>query len=394
MRVLCSTTAGDGHFGPLKVLALACRAAGHDVLVAAPESYAGAVARTGLAHAPFADAPQEPMGAVFARVPSLGHEEANAVVMAEVFGRLDAQAAFPGLASVVEEWRPDVVLRDPAELGSLAAAEAAGVPHAEVAIGVAALMDWARTHLVDPLGELDRIAGLPAGRSYRACAGAPVFSMVPECMEATPPSAPVAGGTGRVTRFRSGTAPSRGHLPPPWGDPDAPLVYVTFGTVAAGLGHLSGLFAGALSALADLPVRVLLTTGHAADAVLDDVPANARVERFWPQEQVMPLAAAVVGHGGFGTTLSAFTAGVPQVVLPLFTTDQRLNGDVVSALGAGVCVPGGPGGVGGLGAAVAALLADPGARARAGHVAARIAELPTAAEVVEEVCRLADGGPG
>jgi UDP:flavonoid glycosyltransferase YjiC (YdhE family) len=144
--------------------------------------------------------------------------------------------------------------------------------------------------------------------------------------------------------------------------------------------------------LSDLPVRVLLTTGYAGDVVLEDVPANAHVERFWPQEEVMPLAAAVVGHGGFGTTMSALAAGVPQVVLPLFTTDQQLNAEAVAALGAGTCVAGGPAAVAHLGRAVAALLAEPGYRRSAADVAAEVRSLPSAAEVVDEVARLAAGG--
>lgn len=130
MRVLCSTTAGDGHFGPLKVLAQACRAAGHEVRVAAPASFAAAVQRAGLDHAPFADAPAAAMGEVFESLPRMSRVDANRTVMADVFGRLDAQAAFPDVLAVVDAWRADVVLREPAELGSLAAAEAAGVPHA------------------------------------------------------------------------------------------------------------------------------------------------------------------------------------------------------------------------------------------------------------------------
>lgn len=55
MRVLCSTTAGEGHFGPLRVLAHACWVAGHEVRVAAPASFAGTVQRAGLDHVPFAE---------------------------------------------------------------------------------------------------------------------------------------------------------------------------------------------------------------------------------------------------------------------------------------------------------------------------------------------------
>ncbi len=47
-------------------------------------------------------------------------------------------------------------------------------------------------------------------------------------------------------------------------------------------------------------------------------------------------ASAMVGHGGFGTTMGALAAGVPQVVVPLFSFDQVVNGDHVAAVGAGL----------------------------------------------------------
>ncbi len=52
MHVLFATTAHDGHFGPLLPFARACAAAGHEVRVAAPESYGEALARAGLRHEP------------------------------------------------------------------------------------------------------------------------------------------------------------------------------------------------------------------------------------------------------------------------------------------------------------------------------------------------------
>jgi len=39
----------------------------------------------------------------------------------------------------------------------------------------------------------------------------------------------------------------------------------------------------------------------------------------------MPLASALVGHGGFGTTMIGLAAGVPQVATPVFSADQFLN---------------------------------------------------------------------
>ena len=49
-------------------------------------------------------------------------------------------------------------------------------------------------------------------------------------------------------------------------------------------------------------------------------------------------AAAMVGHGGAGTTLSAMSAGCPLVTVPLFG-DQPANGARIAIAGAGVVAP-------------------------------------------------------
>jgi UDP:flavonoid glycosyltransferase YjiC (YdhE family) len=395
MRVLCSTTAGDGHFGPLARVARACVGAGHDVLVAAPASFAGAVGRAGFAHAPFADVPPELIGPLMATLPSLSFDEANETVVREVFGRLDARYALPGVRAAVEEWRPDVILREPMEFGSLAAALSLGVPHVEVSIGLDETMRWAHEHLVAPLAELDALAGLPEGRLQGAMRSAPAITVVPAALDVAAPTPGPPGPSRPVTRYRAHAGRGTGRLPAAWGEPTDPLVYVSFGTVAAGLGHLSGLFEAALAALADQPVRVLMTTGHAGGVLVSPPwPANAHVEKYWPQDDVMPLAAAVVGHGGFGTTMSALAAGVPQVLMPLFTTDQRLNADRVAAVGAGVRVADVPSGVSQLSDAVTHVLADDRFRERAREMAAEIAALPEAAALVPEIERIAGARTG
>lgn len=49
----------------------------------------------------------------------------------------------------------------------------------------------------------------------------------------------------------------------------------------------------------------------------------------------MPRAAAMVGHGGSGGTLSALAAGVPLALLPQFV-DGPANAIRVAELGAGI----------------------------------------------------------
>ena len=72
-----------------------------------------------------------------------------------------------------------------------------------------------------------------------------------------------------------------------------------------------------VDALAELPARLLLTLGEPGDpAALGPLPANVHAARFRRQHDVMPHAVAVIGHGGFGTTLTGLAHGVPQVALP------------------------------------------------------------------------------
>ncbi|MEO7423214.1 MAG: hypothetical protein ABIU87_12595, partial [Ornithinibacter sp.] len=71
MRVLASTTAGAGHMGPLVLFARACVDAGHEVIMAAPASFADSVAAAGFDHCPFPDVPPEVLGSVFGRLSTL-----------------------------------------------------------------------------------------------------------------------------------------------------------------------------------------------------------------------------------------------------------------------------------------------------------------------------------
>lgn len=113
---------------------------------------------------------------------------------------------------------------------------------------------------------------------------------------------------------------------------------MTFGSVAGSLPDAVPVFGMAIEALAGLPVSCLLTVGRDVDLdALAPAPPNVRLERWVPQEEVLAHAAAVVCHGGAGTTLGALAAGRPLVVVPLFA-DQPFNAARVAATGAGLAV--------------------------------------------------------
>jgi UDP:flavonoid glycosyltransferase YjiC (YdhE family) len=352
MRILFASTRSAGHFNPLVPFAHACLRAGHEVLVSAPDACRVHVARAGLEFAEHGDCTRADVEAVRERARGLSLEEQNRVTLTELFAGVHARAALPGLIANVRAWRPDVIVRETAEFASLVAAEAFELPcvHASIFLAAGDAPDW---------GELDVALHKLGRRSTDCCWREPYLTLAPASLDPAP----------HARRFRVPPAPVR-PLPDWWGGSDAPLIYVSFGSVAAGIGFYPRLYRDALDALAGLDARVLVTVGNDADpAELGALPANAHVERWIPQSAVMPHAAAMVGHGGSGSTLVALAAGVPLALVPLFA-DQPYNAARVAQLGAGLVFDQD---LGGLANGIYALLADPRA---AGAIAAEIAGLP------------------
>jgi UDP:flavonoid glycosyltransferase YjiC (YdhE family) len=108
-----------------------------------------------------------------------------------------------------------------------------------------------------------------------------------------------------------------------------------------------------------------------------------------PQETLLPHAAAVLGHGGFGTTMGALSAGVPQAIAPLFSFDQVVNGNHVAASGAGVTAEIGPGVVQRAAERIPLLLEIPTYAESASRVAAAMRDLPPPSEAVAVLADLA-----
>jgi UDP:flavonoid glycosyltransferase YjiC (YdhE family) len=73
----------------------------------------------------------------------------------------------------------------------------------------------------------------------------------------------------------------------------------------------------ALGALADKPVRVVVTLG--ADHKLEeisDIPANAHVEQTVPHSAVLQRGQLLVSHAGHGSVMKALWHGRPVVLMP------------------------------------------------------------------------------
>jgi UDP:flavonoid glycosyltransferase YjiC (YdhE family) len=379
MRVLVTTTGGAGHLGPLIPFAEAIRAGGGELLIATRESMAAPARAAGFDVWPFADAPAEERGPLLEEATKLPFDDGNILVVSELFGRLDSRAAMPGVLDACEGWRPDLVLSELCEFAGPIAAERAGLPSVSVGIGLAWLEALVMDKTTDALEDLRGAVGVPRRPPAQRLADAARFTLTPPLMEH-----PAAPGAPAMRRFRELDGAAPGALPDWWPGDDSPLVYLTFGSVVPRMAFFPGIYRAAIDALAPLPVRLLVTIGRDRDpAELAPLPGNVRVERWVPQAAVMPHAAAMVNHGGFGTVRAGLSASVPMVVLPLFA-DQPYNARRVVELGAGIEV----GGADGLAGAVRTLLDDPGYAGSAAAVAEDVRALPTvdrAAKILEQL---------
>ena len=113
----------------------------------------------------------------------------------------------------------------------------------------------------------------------------------------------------------------------------------------------------------------MLARGWAGLAAIDDA-ADCFVVGEVNQQALFPRTAAVVHHGGAGTTATASLAGVPQVVVPQIA-DQPHWAARVAELGIGVAHDGPTPTVESLSAALTEVLA-PATRARAESVAGTV----------------------
>jgi MGT family glycosyltransferase len=116
-----------------------------------------------------------------------------------------------------------------------------------------------------------------------------------------------------------------------------PWALVTLSTVPQ-TGDMA-LARAALSALANHPVRVLLTLApeHARDE-LGPVPSNARVAGFVPHGLVLEKACMIIGHAGHGMVMNALRHGVPMVLVP-WGRDQTAVAARAANMGVAEVVP-------------------------------------------------------
>jgi UDP:flavonoid glycosyltransferase YjiC (YdhE family) len=376
-KVLLTSPAGLGHIHPMVPLARAMVARGHEALWAVPADGVDHVERTGIRAVAVAPAGLTSVTDVRQRYPELDTLpplEVGDVMFGKLFGAMAAPHMLAGLAPVAREWRPDLVVADAAEFAGHIMAAELGVP--SVTKGFGPLLPERRMAAagaeVAPLWRSRGLEPPPFGGAYETL----YLDIYPPGLQpAAAPHVPRRRLLRPVTD--DGALETSSALPLPDGRPDAPLVYVTMGTVFNDPQPLCVVVA----ALRDLDVRGLVTVGPKADpAVVGAQPAHVRVEQYVPQTRVLPHCDVVVSHGGSGTVLAALALGLPQVCLPQ-GADQFLNAAAISSAGVGISFAPGERNADAVREAVVRVLDDASFRDAAGRVRSSIAAMPSPDDV-------------
>ncbi len=101
---------------------------------------------------------------------------------------------------------------------------------------------------------------------------------------------------------------------------DQPIVYFAMGSSG-----VEALIARLIPAFGGRPYRVIAPVAPLLRRLAIDVPDNVIVTDWIPAEQVNPMAAVSVVHGGIGTLLTACAAGTPIVAIPNGNPEQECN---------------------------------------------------------------------
>jgi MGT family glycosyltransferase len=323
-------------------LARALAAAGHDVTVACRPSMTALVASAGIVSVP-----------VFA--------DEDFPVSAEGLART-AAVELDRLMKHAGARRPDVVVREWAETAGLVVALEHEVPCVVAGLKIRPGPPEDGAHpcvslMEEGIGGLLGAAPAPGGFSFdlakvaarhariaRRADGAvtatvEISSLLGDLWLSFYPPVLAIPGTPPLAAEHHFQPPVFDHLPderlPSWfaALADRPIVLATLGTT---VNHADGLLEGIVEAAGPLEVHLVVATGPGREAAtLGDLPDNVHVTSYLPLSLASRYCAAIVMHGGFGTTMTALRSGVPVLCVPV-NGDQPVNARRCAEIGAGL----------------------------------------------------------
>lgn len=367
MRFLFTTFEGGGHVPPALRVAAALKQLGHTVLFVSDTANRQAAEAAELAFEPWTTAPdRQALGAADDPLrdwkPRLPHAIVREVCAGVMTG--PAQAYAVDTVSLIERFRPDVIVSNELLFGVLAAAEATGVSTALLTANV-----WCFPTRDDlpPFGpgfapaasgfgrRRDRAVRRMIGRWYdvgladlnqaRARLGlAPLLRCLDQlavcdtillgvsaafdygCVSPPAPFVYV-GPLGQTPAWASGAVADLALIAP-----DRANVLVSFSTTHQDQAQA---LRRTVQALGRLEVSAIVTLGPAFAGQSLPRPPNVRIVERADHDLLVPRCDLVICHGGHGTVLRPLLHGKPVICIPT-GRDQPENAQRIVAAGAGV----------------------------------------------------------
>jgi UDP:flavonoid glycosyltransferase YjiC (YdhE family) len=382
LNVLFSVRPFRGHLHPMIPLARAFRRAGHQVAVASAEDVVQVVTGAGLPWLPAGQNPRE-LGEAFP------DEDSD-------YGYLAVQAKVTDLLEIaIEQFPPDVVIREPTDLAPAVAAEVTGAVSVIYGLGhFIPVQSWHILEADKTISALRSDYGLAEDPGLESLYRDLYLSVLTPPFERAGRLPVPAVQRLRYTPWDGDTnfTPWRAEAPvaQPSNGTGRPTVLVTLGTV---YNYISDLFARFFAALATEDIDVICTLGDGADeAVTASAPANVRFERYLPHSSILPRCQAMLCHAGFNTTLGCVSAGVPLVCVPI-GSDQEFNARKCAAAGLGLWLREEEASAERIRDAVRSVLYEPSFAAKARAFAADMARRPGPRETIRRVEALAAARP-
>lgn len=338
MKALVLTYGTRGDVQPFAALAKALIAAGHQAVLAAPATFASLVEPHGLPFVALDDSALNLLDdASMRQTIETNQGGLRAMRGGLELARRPIQAVALGLDPLLAAAAGADIVVHPPGLPAYLIADFLGVPAVPACLqpgwvraghmpaGFRRVLQWQLQLLLRLADTWGRdLLKLPHRRgrssSLRRADGSPATVLQGFSRHLLPPS-PGAPPWLHTTGFWFLPAPADWAPSPPLADflaAGEPPVYLGFGSMAGADPHRSGRVV--LEAVRQAGVRAIVAAGRGGLA-LDEAPASVFFLDQAPHDWLFPRMAAVVHHGGSGTTGAALAAGRPQVVCP-FGADQ------------------------------------------------------------------------
>lgn len=404
-----------GHLYPQISVALALRDLGHEVAFYTHESTRSVLDGVGFSLFPFVHVDEkryERIHALEAEVPATQPQGQTLSVAMKAYRDMLADSIpeqIADLDSIIQNWRPDVLITDPALWGPILVAwEKFKVPVALLTQMIGSMIPGPDA---PPWGP-----GLPPPRTFKTRLLSKIVEKIVDIVAygmrrrvnkiraeygLGPMFHSVNAHTGRLPLYLIPSVPEldynrqdqpsnvhyigpciwtkpAGEVEPDWLEnlpSDRPWIHATEGTAQY---QEPFLLRATSQGLGGLAMEVILTTGQNRDPValgLHPLPQNVRIARWLSHEEFLPRCAVFITTGGAASVLASLKAGVPMIVVPTFW-DKSDNAQRVVEAGVGLRLAPSACTSERLRAAVMRILNEPHFRENARKMARQFAEAP------------------